>query len=111
MVQMKGEFLILVTESADGLQATVGVLPSLVESQGTYMFSLLFTPGRSMCVPASERGAKRVLKIDIRDKLQVLDIRVQADMRLRLRRPDHSLNNSSPLAPHYRVVTVACHPL
>jgi hypothetical protein len=53
VVQMKGEYLMLVPETADGFRATISALRSLGEGEG--VFSHFLTPGGPMRAPVVEK--------------------------------------------------------
>jgi hypothetical protein len=86
-VQMKGEYLMLVPETADGFRATIGALISLSEGEGVtfHTFSLPENRCRCLCMLFKNPG-KRIAELEIMEELEAKSIQVQVFMQIRSRR-------------------------
>jgi hypothetical protein len=102
---MKGEYFILVPETAHGFWATIGALRSLGEGDDMRFLS----PEGPMLRLLLKNLGKRMRDHEIREELEATSIQVQAVMQLRSRRRDQDAEKDRPLTPHF-IVSVAWWP-
>jgi hypothetical protein len=90
VAQMKGEYLMLVPETADGFRATIGALRSLGEDDGMIFHTFSLPEDRCVRLMLKNLG-KYIPEAEIKGELEALRIHVQAVMQLRSRRtgPGH----------------------
>jgi hypothetical protein len=99
VAQMKGEYLMLVPETADGFRATIGSLRSFGEGEGKSFHTFSLPEDRSVRLLLKILG-KRMSEAEIKGEPEVLRIHVQAVMHLRSRRRDQNIAKDRPLTPH-----------
>jgi hypothetical protein len=82
---MKGEYPMLVLETADGFRTTISALRTLVEGEGVSFH--IFPLSEEQCVRILLKNLGKLMpKTEIREELEALHIQVQAFMQLRSRR-------------------------
>jgi hypothetical protein len=102
---MKGEYLMLVPENADGFRATIGALWSLGEGDGVSFHTFSLPEDRCVRLLLKILG-KRMPEAEIKGELEALRIHVQAVMQLRSRRRNQDIEKNRPLTPDF-IVSVA----
>jgi hypothetical protein len=105
VAQMKGEYLMLVPETADGFRATISALRSLGEGDGVSFHTFSLPEDRCVRLLLKNLG-KHMPEAEIKGELEALRIHVQAVMQLRSRRRDQDIEKDRPLTPHF-IVSVA----
>jgi metal-responsive CopG/Arc/MetJ family transcriptional regulator len=81
---IKGEILMVVPETADGVWATIGALQYLEEGEGV-SFPTFYLP-EDRCVRMFLNLGKRVTTAEFQEELEALHMSVQAVMQLRSKR-------------------------
>jgi hypothetical protein len=103
--QLKGEKLMVVPSTADGVRAVVRALRSLDEGEGVNFHT--FTLSEDRCVRLLVKNLGRGMpESDVQEKLESLNIRVQGDMQLRSGRRDQDPAKDRPPNPHF-IISVA----
>jgi hypothetical protein len=102
VAQMRGEILMLVPDTADGLRATIGALPYLDESESVSFYNLSLPENRYVSLLLQNIG-KRMPEAEIRKTVEALHINVQAIMQLRSKRRNQDSEKNSLLTPHFIV--------
>jgi hypothetical protein len=105
VVQMKGEILMLVPETADGFWATIGALRSLDVSEGVSFHAFSLPEDRCVRLLLKNLG-KCMPEAEIREEIEALHINMQAVMQLRSKRRDQDPEKDRPMTPHF-IVSVA----
>jgi hypothetical protein len=105
MAEMKGQYLMLVPETADGIRATISALWSLGEGDGVSFHTFSLPEDRCVRLLLKNFG-KRIPEAEIKGELEALRIHVQAVMQLRSRRRDQDIEKYRPLTRHF-IVSVA----
>jgi hypothetical protein len=105
VAQMKGEYLILLPENADGFRATISALRSLGEGEGVTFHTFSLPEDRCLRLWLKNLG-KRMPEAEIKGELEALRIHVQAVMQLRSQRRDQDVEKDRPLTPYF-IVSVA----
>jgi hypothetical protein len=88
VAQMKGEILMLVSESAYGFRTTIGDLWSLEKRARVCVFTLCRYKDDHCFLLLLKNLGKCIPEPEIREKLEALHITVQALMQLRSKRQD-----------------------
>jgi hypothetical protein len=101
VAQMKGEYLMLVPETADGFRTTIDALRSIGEGEGVTFHTFSLQEDRCMRLLLKNLG-KRITETETKGELEALRIHVQAVMQLRSRRRDQDVEYH-PLTPHFMV--------
>jgi hypothetical protein len=96
VAQMKGEYLMLVPEAADGFRVTIGALLSLGEGEDMSFHTLSLPEDRCVRLLLKNLG-KRMPEAEIKGELEALHIHVHAVMQLRSRRRDQDAEWTAPL--------------
>jgi hypothetical protein len=96
VAQMKGEYLMLVPETADGFRATISVLRSLGEGEGVRFHTFSLPEDRCVRLLLKNLG-RRMPEAAIKGELEALRIHVQVVMQLRSRRRDQDVEKDRPL--------------
>jgi hypothetical protein len=105
LAQMKVKIVMLVPETPDGFQDTIGALRSLEVGNDMSFHSFSRPEDRCVCLLLKNLG-KRMPEAEIREELEALCINVQAIMQLRSKRLDQDPEKDRPLTPHF-IVSVA----
>jgi hypothetical protein len=84
VAQMKGEYLMLVLETAEGFRAIIGALRYLVEGEGVSFHTFSLPEDRCVRLLLKNLG-KSIPEAEIKGELEALRILVQAVMQLRSR--------------------------
>jgi hypothetical protein len=93
---MKGEYLMLVPETADGFRATISALRSLGGDDGVSFHTFSLSEDRCVRLLLKNLG-KRMPEAESNGELEALRIHVQAVMQLRSRRRDQDIEKDRPL--------------
>jgi hypothetical protein len=105
VAQMKGEYLMLVPETADGFRATIGAMRSLGEGDGVSFHT--FSLPEDRCVSLLLKNfSKPMPEAEIKEELEALRNHMQAAMQLRPRRRDQDVEKDRLLTPYF-IVSVA----
>jgi hypothetical protein len=102
---MKGLYINLLPETADGIRATFSALRSLGEGEGVSFRTFSLPEDRCVHLLLKNLG-KRMPKTEIREELKALHSQVQVFMQLRSRRRDQDAEKNRPLKTHF-IVSVA----
>jgi hypothetical protein len=99
VAQMKGGYLMLMPETADGFRATISALRSLGEGKGVSLHTFSLPEDRCVRLLLKNLG-KRMPETEINGELEALRIHVRAVMQLRSRRRDQDIEKYRPLTSH-----------
>jgi hypothetical protein len=102
---MKGQYLMLVPETAGGFRATISALRSLREGEGVSFHTFSLPEDRCVRLLLKNLG-KRMPEAEIKGEIEALRIHVQAVMQLRSRLRDQDIEKDRPLTPNF-IVSVA----
>jgi hypothetical protein len=105
VAQMKGEYLMLVPETADGFRVTIGALKSLGEGEGMSFHTFSLPEDRCVRLLLKNLG-KRMPDHEIMEEMEAMGIQVQAIMHSDRGGGDLDAEKDRPLTPHF-IVSVA----